>query len=104
MRQSTALLTSALLFGCTDATVVERDLGPPIQTDRLLYDIVSDKSAWRTEIVWTFTNPIDETVYVVNCRGATPQKLEKWDSGEWVYAWSPIMNLCLSPSERVGRR
>jgi hypothetical protein len=69
----------------------------PLQTDRLVYQLQRDSGGHvRVEIPFTYHNTTGETVYLVNCRGAVPPSLEKWQAGQWVVAWTPVLLMCLS--------
>jgi hypothetical protein len=103
MRTTIAVFVLLSLAGCTDTVGPPPDGDVPIRTDRTLY-IASTSlgGGWRTQIIWTFTNPTDQLVSVANCLGSTFLKLQKWVGGEWIDAWSPIIPLCLSPPIQVA--
>lgn len=33
----------------------------------------------------------------MNCQGGFSLALDRWDDGEWILAWSPVVAACLSP-------
>jgi hypothetical protein len=66
------------------------------------YELTRRGGGWETTIDFTFTNPLDETIYVVNCRGGLAVALERWDGEAWVPAWSPVLLQCLSPPIEIA--
>jgi len=73
-----------------------RDSTPPFQTDQLGYILVSTLDGLEGEIPYVFTNPTQSPVYIVNCNGFTSLALEKRVGEQWVKAWEPVMEACLS--------
>jgi hypothetical protein len=61
------------------------------------YQLTRRDGGWATSIDFTFTNPLAENVYVVNCRGGVLLGLERWSGEAWERAWSPVELQCLSP-------
>jgi hypothetical protein len=57
---------------------------------------VSTPDGFQGEIPYVFTNPTQSPVYIVNCNGFTRLTLEKRMGEQWVKAWEPIMEACLS--------
>lgn len=102
MRTSIAVLVLLALAGCTDPAGPPWNGDAPIRTDRSEYAVTRDAVGWHTRIIWTFTNPTDQTVSVVGCRRTTPPKLQKWDGLEWVDAWYPVVLLCLGEPVHVA--
>ena len=49
----------------------------------------------------TYHNATDADVYLIGCRTPFPPWLEKRVDGEWMEAWVPIVNYCLSPPWRI---
>lgn len=97
------LAIAGLMIGC-GAITAPRDQGKaPLQTDRLAYQLQRDsRDNLRVEIPFTYHNRTGKTVYLVNCHGDVPPSLQKWQEGEWVTAWSPVVLLCLSPPIQVA--
>ncbi len=103
MRPLTLILTGVgLLLGCdSEATDPEptdliRDEAAPVQTGSLLYvlerDAVQGSNGWlrrlQTFIDYRYTNPTDQTIYIVKCRTVS-FRLEKLGvTGEWVAVWA----------------
>ena len=73
-----------------------RDPTASFQTDQLHYTLVSTPDGIQGEISYAFTNPTQSLVYIVNCNGSTRLALEKRIGEQWVKAWEPIMEACLS--------
>jgi hypothetical protein len=63
---------------------------------------VRSNGGWATAIDFTFTNPLAETIYVVNCRGGLAMELQRWDGAAWRTVWSPVLQMCLSPPIEIG--
>lgn len=77
---------------------VERDTTALVQTDSLIYRLEREWAGLRTTIRFSFTNPLPDTVYMVNCNGVVSGQLEKRsDGGQWIAMWSPVLPACLSP-------
>src|SRR5688500_13577977 len=74
-----------------------RDSTAPIQTDKTSYVLVRDSLGWGTQMNFRFTNVTTDTLYAVNCNGATSVAVEREDSTGWTTFWAPITNACLSP-------
>lgn len=68
----------------------------PVQTDRSAY-VLSDGPSREATIVTTLRAPADQTLYIMNCNGATGVTLQRKVGEEWVYARLVAMNACLSP-------
>ncbi len=71
--------------------------GAPIVTDRASYTLQRGSHGWEGEISFEYTNRTDRTISMVNCNGSFALRLEKWEEGDWVSAWSPPIPMCLSP-------
>lgn len=74
-----------------------RDNAPNFQSDSISYTLRAGDAGFEGNIVFTFTNRSGVTAYIVNCSGATQLRFEKQVAGQWTPAWSPVVNLCLSP-------
>jgi hypothetical protein len=75
---------------------LDRDPTAPFQTDQLHYTLVATPDGLEGEIPFVFTNPTKSPVYIVNCNGFTELIMEKWTGEQWVKAWEPAMEACLS--------
>lgn len=98
MRSSGILwaVAAVALAGCDLGTGPGAPATPAIWTDRPEYVVQGTQDGWRAEIPYTFTNLTGATVHLANCNGAISLRLDRWQGGEWVPAWSPILPLCLS--------
>jgi hypothetical protein len=97
------LAIAGLVIGCSAVTAPDYEGDAPLQTDRLEYQLQRDgEGALRVEIPFTYHNHTGKTVYLLNCNGDVSPSLQKWQGGEWVRAWSPIMLLCLSQPIQVA--
>ena len=65
----------------TGADVVEARVGDPFIT---------------FEVPVTYTNTTDETAYFGGCARPDPPSVQKRVDGDWVLAYNPIVQLCLS--------
>ncbi len=101
----TLLIIATLLCAsaCDTYTGPDREDEHPIQTDALLYDLDSDGFGLRVDIPYTFTNRSDGAVYLVNCNGGFGLHLDREGDDGWQLAWSPVLNLCLSPPIVIER-
>ena len=68
----------------------------PVRTDRSVY-VLGDKPAAKTTIETALRAPADQTLYIMNCNGATGVALQRKVGEEWVSAWAVAMAACLSP-------
>lgn len=68
-----------------------------IQTDSDRYRLVQEGSFLRTKIPYVYTNDAGTTIYIVNCRGVFPQRLERREAGRWVGTYGNAVRDCLSP-------
>lgn len=87
---------AGVLIGCDSGTGPENGAAPAIRTDRAEYIVQGTASGWRAEIPYTFTNLTGETVYVPNCAGVVPLRLDRWQDWTWDPEWEPMLPLCLS--------
>ena len=69
----------------------------PVRTDRTSYVLTNGPQGPESTIVATLRAPANTTLYIVNCNGATGLSLQRQVGGDWVYAWTIMMNACLSP-------
>lgn len=84
---------------------VSRDTGAAFQTDSLTIHLAKTAMATGTgvanvysgAVTATFTNPLPDTAFVVNCNGFSMVFLEKLVNTSWVTVWSPVIPACLSP-------
>ena len=68
----------------------------PVRTDRSAY-VVGDGVTGEATIVTALRAPADQTLYIMNCNGASGVSLQRRVGDEWVSAWAVAMNACLSP-------
>jgi hypothetical protein len=76
--------------------------GAPIQTDSAIYHLRTTEHAHELTIGLTYTNPTGSPVYIPTCHTPHPPVLEKWEGGEWVTAYAPVVLLCLGPPVVIG--
>ncbi|HEX6097721.1 MAG TPA: hypothetical protein VF432_15445 [Thermoanaerobaculia bacterium] len=69
----------------------------PIRTDRASYVLTNGPQGPEATIVATLRAPAAQTLYIVNCNGATGVTLQRKIGETWEYAWVITMNACLSP-------
>lgn len=75
------------------------DIGSPLlQTEQEAYELRPAGKGFATEIAYEFENRTGGRVYLVNCLGGFGLALDRWEGGEWVRAWSPVLRSCLSPA------
>src|SRR5688572_12139861 len=67
-----------------------------ITTDSLVYYLEPSTVGLGAVIAYSYTNRTDKLVSLINCNGAYGVRLEKLEGAEWVNAWAPGMNACLS--------
>ena len=82
---------------CGSATDLPRDVEPLLQTESLEYELSSGSVGLRTEIPYSFENRTGDAVYLVNCNGDFALVLQRLEGDQWVTAWGPVLNDCLSP-------
>ena len=97
-----------LLTACSNGTSAPSDVGDDggalrtleasalFQTDSLEYTLAAGVRGYSGEIGVRFTNRTGQTVYFVNCNGATGVRLEKRIGAQWQSVWSPVLPACLS--------
>lgn len=98
-----------LLTACSNGTSAPSDVGDELealrtrdasalfQTDSLGYTLAAGDRGYSGVIGVQFTNRTGQTVYFVNCNGATGVRLEKRIGDQWQSVWSPVLSACLSP-------
>src|SRR5688572_27843214 len=69
----------------------------PVRTDRTSYVLTNGPQGPEATIVTTLRAPADKSLYLLNCNGATGVSLQRKVGDEWVYAWTVMMNACMSP-------
>lgn len=69
----------------------------PIRTDRSSYVLTNGPQGPEATIVATLRAPAGQTLYILNCNGASGLTLQRKQGNEWVYGWVVAMNACLSP-------
>ena len=100
---SLLLLLTLFLVACPapekdlSAPVQEPRVEAPIRTDQKQYVFQHGPSGLETTIVATLKAPADQILYLMNCNGAISTGLQRKVGEEWVDAWIPPINGCLSP-------
>lgn len=96
------IVLAGIVVACGAVTAAEEHGDASLRTDANVYQLQRDSRGNLTvEIPFTYHNTTGKTVYLVNCNGAVPPSLEKWQDGEWVAGWNPVVLLCLSPPIQV---
>jgi hypothetical protein len=88
-----------LLTGCpagAPETTPTVDEGPVVVEGRS-HTLRSTQEGWEGEVPFAYHNVTDRTISLLNCRGGFGLHLEKRVEGDWVRAWEPAGELCLSP-------
>ena len=108
----TALLLTLLLAACSKRVEAPRVEAPPpatpsestpalppapIRTDRSSYVLTNGPRGPEATIVATLRAPAGQTLYIVNCNGASGLTLQRQTGNSWESAWLITMNACLSP-------
>lgn len=93
-------LTVALLLPACDDDPTG-PASPAIQTDRAAYTLEPAGEGWTAEIPYVFVNRTGRDVFVSHCGGIYSTRLDRWEGGEWVEAWSPSLPLCLGVPQRI---
>jgi len=94
----------ALLLGlaaCEGGVFAPESTDPPIRTTADEYVLETTSIGWQTEISFLYANRSDGPYYLVNCGGSYFFRLEKLVEDRWVFAWGPVLPLCLSPVIRI---
>jgi hypothetical protein len=73
-----------------------------MRTGSASYDLVRRDGGYATAIDFSFTNPLEESIHVVNCRGGLAVSLERWSGAAWERAWTPVLLRCLSPPIEIA--
>jgi hypothetical protein len=87
-----AACQSSLPIGIRDEPPV--DSLAPIATDSGEYHLSKTPDYLEGRIVFAYTNPLENKVYMPGCKGASPPSLQKWDGKGWVDAWLPVEEAC----------
>lgn len=69
----------------------------PIRTDRSSYVLTNGAQGPEATIVATLRAPAGQTLYILNCNGASGLTLQRKNGEAWVYSWVIGMNACMSP-------
>lgn len=85
------------IYACGSGTDLPRDVEPLLQTESLEYELSAGSIALSTEIPYSFENRTGGVVYLVNCNGHFALVLQRLEGEQWVTAWGPVLNDCLSP-------
>lgn len=83
IRYIKAALLVGLVAACSSPVGIDDDSDAPIRTDRLRYQFQPAYDGVVVEIPYTFTNTTDAPVFIANCRGETPVRLEKRIDGSF---------------------
>lgn len=87
---------SATTEGCGQTVEPVRTGAEAVQTDRAQYRLRQEGIGFKTQIPFSFRNPLPDTVYMFNCGGALDMSLEKKVQGGWEWFWGPVLFECLS--------
>jgi hypothetical protein len=68
----------------------------PIRTNRSSY-VVTGSQGPESTIVATLRAPADQTLYILNCNGASGLTMQRRSGDEWVWSWVVGMAACMSP-------
>jgi hypothetical protein len=99
-----------LLLGCNAITGLwnDRDVTASFQTHHSEYRweevSVGDAAGLKVNIPFTYTNQRDDTIYIANCEGRTPKRLEMMYQGRWRNVFSPIVGACDDPAITIPPR
>jgi hypothetical protein len=69
----------------------------PIRTNRSSYVVTGGSEGPESTIVATLHAPADQTLYILNCNGATGLTMQRKEGDQWVYGWMITMAACMSP-------
>ena len=69
----------------------------PVRTDRSTYVLTNGSQGREATIVATLRAPADQTLYILNCNGASGLTLQRRTGEAWVWSWVVGMNACMSP-------
>jgi hypothetical protein len=104
---TTAFLFSLILVSCnaistedTGLSFTKEEGGGMLHTDADLYQAEifhNGRQGIRFDIPYTVTNTTEKAVYMIGCRQPSAPVLQKRTGDEWVAAYSPVEQLCLSP-------
>ena len=103
-----ALCAATLFSGCS--LVSTDEAAPPVSaslvvTDQAQYDARAPAGGLSRvvfDVPFEIRNTTGGPLYRIGCRTAPPPTLEKLVEGEWVTAYAPIVNLCLSPPFEIA--
>ncbi len=92
---------SILLAGCEIVGSSEADDDtegqPAIQTDKKAYTVGFTDLFMELTVEMRYTNRTRRIVYLPRCLVVHSPILEKLEDGEWVFAYAPVVSLCLGP-------
>jgi len=89
------------LAACEGRLFAPESGDPPIRTSAHEYVLETTSIGWETEISFLYANRSDGPYYLPNCGGSYFYSLEKRVEDRWVFAWGPVLPLCLSPVIRI---
>ena len=73
-----------------------RDSTRAMQTDQLSYRVIASGNLLTITIRFTFRNPVEDTVYLLNCRGEWAITLSRYEDGQWRTIWGSVTPACAS--------
>ena len=85
-----------VVLGCRSTTGPSDDSPHLLQTEEVRYQLRPDWVGLAVDIPYVFENRTGAPVYLVNCNGAFPLRLERLEGAGWIPAWGPGINHCLS--------
>jgi len=68
----------------------------PIRTDRSSYVLTNGPQGPEATLVATLRAPAGQTLYILNCNGASGLTMQRKKGDEWVWGWVVGMNACMS--------
>jgi hypothetical protein len=104
------LLAGAMLLSACAAVDLAGPLSaragdaPWLRTDREAYDVRMEGGVRAVDFELTYENPLDAAVAVESCHSPRRPLLEKQVGNEWVYAFSPVELMCITPPLIIGAR
>ena len=74
-----------------------------IKTSQSVYALRLTPDFLELDVEFTFTNPTSRSVFIFGCNGRSQPMMEKREGDQWIAAWIPSQELCLTlPADSVG--
>lgn len=97
-----SLILAVLVSSCTAFEILKprgevppAPTGAPILTDSAVYHVRTSRNTHELTIGLVYRNPTNSAVYIPTCRTVHPPVLQKWEGGQWVTAYAPVVLECL---------